>query len=76
MPEDRHLLEEIGGLLDKWGAQNKKKKRTEETRIGLESKLGNPNSILNHRENKMLDKMMKTDEGSSSGLEGSSLGSM
>ena len=74
MPEDRRIIEEIGGLLDKWSAKNKKKKQTEQTRMGLESKLGNPNSVLNHRENKMLDKMMKTDEGSSAGLEGSSLG--
>ena len=77
MPEDRSILEAIGGILQKWNSRKKKAK----TRAGLESKLKNPNSSLSRSEQVMLKGMLlgeqtneRTDEGALMGIRASDLG--
>jgi len=55
MPEDKAILEAIGGILQKWNSQRSKAKKKEQTAIGLESKLASPSAPeLTGRERIML----------------------
>ena len=77
MPDDRGILQAIGGILQKWNSRKKKKA----VAAGLESKLKNPQSSLTKREQMLLNSRLlvdqideRTDEGALMGLRASPIG--